>query len=260
MENIYNEYSIKKSIASFLFNLMKELELTQKELANLLGISQGRLSKYLNEKEIPKIDFLIKLSNITKIKLEDILNNEGKEIKIQIGGININGSKDLNDNIITGGNINLFPKISVQKKYVSQPDDITPAQASHLKDLVDQIVELEKKIKQKPKSHQAVWRALNRYMKVTYYREIKKEDYFKAEAYLMKWKGRLMSQKSFIKNENNEWRMLRYKAIYTKAKKQLGMTREDLHNYIYAEFNVSSLKDLSDEDLDKLYKRFMKKK
>jgi transcriptional regulator with XRE-family HTH domain len=256
VENILNEYSIKKGISSFLFGVMKELGLTQEGLADLLGINQGSLSKYLNEKEIPKIDFLVKLSNITNYKLEDILNSEGKEIKIQTGGITVSG----NNNITANGSVNLYPKISIRKEYVSQPDDISSAQASRLKELVDQLVELEKKAKQKPKSHQAIWTALNRHMKVTYYREIKATEYFNAETYLMKWKGRLQGQRNYIKNEPDEWRKSRYTAIYARAKLQLNMSREDVHNYIRGEFSVESLKDLSNDDLDRLYKRFMAKK
>lgn len=253
-------------ISEFLYRKLEELELTQAQLAKALSIPAGRLSKYLNMKETPRLEFVLEL--VTRLEFdihtllqhkENILmkNQSDSTGSITNNDISISNSDNAvvgNNNVVNNGEMYVNTVIRPPKRaYVPSEKDLTAEQASKLKSLVDEIVELETKSRTRPKRHQAIWSALNRKMKVTYYREIPRDKYIIAEMYLMKWKGRLSNQKKYIKNENEEWRKSRYKAIYTRFKKELNMNEIDIKLYLEQKHGISSLKEMSDELLDKFY-------
>lgn len=255
-----NLEEIKTNVANFLIYLMEKLELTQEGLAAILGIKQGRLSKYINEKEMPNAEFIVNLSKVAGVSIDEIYSFNKKEINPQM--INVEGFMNIigNSNNVAGRDILINSSIKRRFEFTPGEDNISSDQASKLKKIVDQIVELEKKTRQKPKSHQAVWSAFNRHMKVTYYRECRKENYPQAEAYLMKWKGRLQSQKKFMNTETEEWRKVKFTGIYARAKSALGWGKEDVHNYIRGKYGVDSLKDLKNEDLESFYRYIFRQK
>ena len=248
---------LKKNIGDFIRVWMEGMNLNQKNAALELGIDQGRLSRYIQEKEMPKIDLLARLAELAGVKVDDIIsfniNRERIMNKIKIIG---------NSNNIAGGDINININRSQKRRveYIPQADDISPAQASKLKEIVNQIVEVERRVSLKPKSHAAVWSVFNKAMKVTYYREIKKDDYIKAETYLMRWKGRLQNNRIYKENEPEEAKKNIYKTIFSIAKKELNMTKKDIDDFIKGSFGADSIKDLTQEELEKLVRRFRSKK
>lgn len=160
-----------------------------------------------------------------------------------------------NNGIINSGTIN---NVTTQKhitrtKAVIEPDDkhINETMARTLQNLVKEIVEAEKQIKKLPKSFQAVWSSLNRHCGVATYRQIPKEKYIKAEAYLRKWLGRLASAKSAPKKLGNQWRNKKYAYIHTNIK-QFGL-EQWLRSYIQDKYDAESLTELNDEQLQKVY-------
>ncbi|EFA27725.1 putative DNA-binding protein, partial [Haemophilus influenzae HK1212] len=120
------------------------------------------------------------------------------------------------------------------------------------------IVKLEKAVKQKPKSFQAVWSSLNRHCGVTAYRLIALQDYEKAELYLRKWVGRLNSSKSAPKKVGNQWRKTKYSYIHTNVK-QMGI-EPLLRQHLQEKYSAGSLTDLSDDQLTKVYQFIAGKK
>ncbi|HHQ4570186.1 TPA: helix-turn-helix domain-containing protein [Aeromonas veronii] len=127
-------------------------------------------------------------------------------------------------------------------------EHITEEQAVKLTGLVKTIVELEEKHRQQPRSHRSVWAALNSHCSVTRYRLIPIGSYDKAETYLRQWIGRLSSQKSAPKTDNYEWRKRKYAYI------KINCSQEWLSSYLKKRFQAESLTDISDSDLDKLYR------
>ncbi|EKP0308469.1 MULTISPECIES: helix-turn-helix domain-containing protein [Aeromonas] len=127
-------------------------------------------------------------------------------------------------------------------------EHITEEQASKLTALVKTIVELEEKHRKQPRSHRSVWAALNSHCSVTRYRLIPITSYEKAEKYLRQWIGRLTSQKNAPKVDNYEWRKRKYAYI------KINCSPEWLDSYIQKRFQVDSITEVSDSDLDKLYR------
>ena len=262
--------NLRANISAFLRWYMAEGAVTQSQLAALIGIKQGQLSQYLTHKQVPSLELAVQISQNTGFPLDYIIrfsspgqgNPTEDDVQRVLAYIN-NSGKMGNVNIAHGDihiNNTVNPRIVRKNEYVPQPGDITSAEASDLKILVDEIADLEQKIKQKPKGHGAVWAALNRKMKVTYYREIKQVDYPKAVAYLRQWRGRLKSTKTFKKDDSSAWRKDRYKAIKTIAKKELSMSDLQLKYYITDAFGTGSLTELKDEELERLYRRLITKK
>ncbi|MCF6432939.1 hypothetical protein [Leisingera sp. MMG026] len=130
-------------------------------------------------------------------------------------------------------------------------DHISPSQKAALKQRVDEIVETETKLKQKPKRHAAVWGALNRHCKVTTYAEIAAEDYEKARVYLDQWLGRLNSARSAPVKNGDAWRQRKYRYIHVNAKSEEDRAALDL--YLDRKFGVTSLAELDNNELGAAY-------
>ncbi len=82
-----------------------------------------------------------------------------------------------------------------------------------LKELVKEVVQLEKVLKKRPKGFPQVWPMLNNHCKVPKYRLIKYADFEKAHKFLLKWRGGLRSGKSAPKKVKS-WHTDRNKAIH----------------------------------------------
>lgn len=143
-------------------------------------------------------------------------------------------------------------KVINRTEVVVEPgsEHIDDKQAYLLSDLVKQIVDLENKLKSRPKSYRAVWGALNSHMKVPRYRLIPYSGFEKAERYLRKWIGRLNSMASAPKKDESEWRKRKY--AYIKINSRDDPASVDC--YIAKKFNASSLTELENEELDKVYR------
>lgn len=131
-------------------------------------------------------------------------------------------------------------------------DYISPAQKAALKRRVNEIVETEGKLKQKPKRHATVWAALNRHCKVTTYAEISADDYEKARSYLDQWLGRLNSARSAPVKNGDAWRQRKYRYIQVNAKSD--EDRGALDSYLDRKFGATSLSELDNNELETVYR------
>ncbi|EAM4462184.1 transcriptional regulator [Salmonella enterica subsp. enterica serovar Oranienburg] len=154
-----------------------------------------------------------------------------------------------------GSTVNI---VSTQKHIVNTKAEVKPgeehiteAQAVKLTALVAQVVELEERVKKKPASRQSVWGKLNSHCGVTRYRLIPVDKFEKAEKFLRQWIGRLNSQPMAAISDNHSWRISRYSYIKINTKGELDEWRQ---NYLWKHFKATSLTELSDADLDKVYR------
>ena len=138
------------------------------------------------------------------------------------------------------------------------PQHISDDQAALLSRLVREIVELEKRQKQKPKGFQAVWLGVNAHCRVTQYRLIPAESFEKAEKYLRQWIGRLNSMASAPVADNDAWRKRRYAYIKINTKGDEGSAW--LATYLTRTFGKTTLTDLDDPGLDRTYRAVASRK
>lgn len=131
-------------------------------------------------------------------------------------------------------------------------EHITEAQASTLRGLVDQIVEKESLLKQKPRTHRSVWAALNAHCKVTRYRLIPAADFERARKYLDQWIGRLGSMATAPIKDGDEWRKRRY--AYIKINSKSLEDTNALLAYIKRNFSATSLTELDNQQLEQVYR------
>lgn len=161
---------------------------------------------------------------------------------------------------MNGGTVNMIstPKHVTRTTAEVKPGDehISENQAAKLTALVQEIVELEAKLKKTPKGFRAVWSALNAHCSVTRYLLIAAEDYDKAEKYLRQWIGRLNSMASAPVADNDTWRKRRYAYIKINTKDDEAW----LTAYLRKNFKVESLTEISDDDLDRTYRAVASRK
>lgn len=250
----------KERISKFLQHLMKELGETQDGLATRLGIKKSSLQGYLKGTNLASVDVLMKMAELGGVKLDDLLKAETMpkptipETRPTLTQTIVSG----NHNVLAQRDVYQNVTRKITNKYSPGPDDITGDQPHRLKDLVNLIVELEVKVKLKPKTYGAVWNALNRKMGVTYYREIKQWQFEAAEGYLSQWIGRL--KRPLQKTDNEKWRKDRYKAIFMASKNQMGWTKESVDALILEKFKKDSIRFLDATELEKLYGMIMNMK
>lgn len=140
---------------------------------------------------------------------------------------------------------------TVTKAEVKPGDEhITIEQQAKLTGLVQEVVALEAKLKQKPKSFRSVWGALNAHCGVTRYVLIAAADYGKAEKYLRQWIGRLNSMASAPVKDGDAWRKRHYAYIKINCKDDPAW----LDRYLAKTFGVSSLTELNNDQLERAYR------
>ncbi|MDR2186883.1 MAG: helix-turn-helix transcriptional regulator [Azonexus sp.] len=135
-------------------------------------------------------------------------------------------------------------------------EHITEHQAAVLTALVADVIETEAKLKQKPKGHRAVWGALNAHCGVTRYRLIRLTDFGKAEKYLRQWIGRLNSAPSAPIKTGDAWRKRHYAYIKINCKDDPAWVTR----YVTKNFSVSSLTELSNDQLERTYRAVASRK
>lgn len=153
--------------------------------------------------------------------------------------------------------------VSTQKHVTHTKAEVRPGeqhisenQAATLTALVQEIVELETKLKKNPKTFRSVWGALNAHCGVAKYLLIAAEDYEKAEKYLRQWIGRLNSMASAPTADNDAWRKRRYAYIKINTKDDEAW----LKSYMRKNFKVESLTEISDDELDRTYRAVASRK
>lgn len=159
-----------------------------------------------------------------------------------------------------GGTVNMVNTSKHVNKTVAKVEPggahISEGQAAKLTALVQEVVELEAKLKKAPKSYRAVWGALNAHCEVTRYLLIAASDFDKAEKYLRQWIGRLNSMASAPVADNETWRKRRYAYIKINTKDSEAW----LLAYLRKNFKADSLSVISDDDLDKTYRAVASRK
>lgn len=218
-----------------------------------MGVSHSRMAAYIGEKELPKIHIIMGLAKLGGITVDELLRGE-KEPVIEEGkysGVRIRGP--VSKSIVAGRDINVG-KVTRQYRYEQKEGHLAPEQAQRLKELVTNIVEIEKEVKLRPAGYGGVWNALNRRMRVTYYREIPTEKFPVAQAYLQQWLGRL--KRSLWKAHPDAHARERHKAIFARAK-QLGLTKAQVDDLILARLGKPSIRDLTAPELEQLYNSIM---
>ncbi|EAS0531573.1 helix-turn-helix domain-containing protein [Salmonella enterica] len=242
---------------------------SQRDLANQLGVSVETVRRY--EAGLSRIDaeFLAKAAGFgmdVQYILVGIRTNNIKEVEKATAPlrdapetppvVSINSSSNVIGVAQTGATINQISNINPVTKTIAKvepgKEHITDEQAARLQALVKTVVETEARIKREPKSFRAVWGALNSHCKASSYRLIPLTSYEKAEKYLLNWVGRLNSSASAPKKDNAAWRNRRYAYIKINTKDDISALR--LKNTLQRKYNVSSISELTDEDLDKVYR------
>lgn len=159
-------------------------------------------------------------------------------------------------NFVIGGDVNMTPEPAKREvvKIIPEPGvkHITEPQKVKLRKLVDDVVATEQKLKKRPKTHAAVWKALNSHCDVSSYHIIALEDFEKARTYLHTWSGRLNSAKSAPAKNADAWRNKRY--AYIKINTKDPIDADALAAYIKREFKASSIKELANDELERAYK------
>jgi len=150
--------------------------------------------------------------------------------------------------------VNFTSKITHKTKAVTNPgvEHITIEQRAILKELVDQVVEHEKTLKESPKSHRAVWSSLNKHCNSPTYHLIRSADFEKARKFLRMWIGRLNSSASAPVKVGDAWRKRYY--AYIKANTKDPADTAALKTYMQKNYKADSLTQLANDELEAVYR------
>ena len=256
---------LKEDIAQRISEERERIGYNQTGFARQLEITAETLRRYEMGLRDASLDFLVKaatlgfdvqyvLTGIRSINIEKVEKAlEQTVVKVEAGA-----SANVIQNANAGSIINFNQKFTHTTKAVVKPNEthISDQQKAILTKLINDVVDLEAQLKQKPKTHRSVWMALNAHCKVTSYHLIPYDDYEKAEKYLRMWIGRLNSQKSAPIADNEEWRKRRYAYININTKDQ----QDWIDAYLQRNFKTKSLSDLTDSELDKTYRAVASKR
>ena len=64
--------------------LMDERHLTQKELANLSGITEASMSKYLSGERTPRVDVIVNLANALHVTTDELIGHDIEDDKMDL--------------------------------------------------------------------------------------------------------------------------------------------------------------------------------
>lgn len=256
--------SIREDLAIRLIEERARLGFSQSDLARQLEISTETLRRYevgareMGAEVLAKsaglgLDVQYILTGVHSQNLEFAEKANQPLVHIESGA-----TGNIVNQVQNGGTVNIANRHITQVKAEVKPNEthISQEQASCLKKLVDDIVELELRVKQKPKTHQAVWSALNAHCRVTRYLLIPYESYDKAEKYLRMWIGRLNNTKKAQTTDNSEWRQRKYSYIKINTKDE----PDWLHTYINSRFDADSISELTNEQLEQTYRAVASKR
>jgi transcriptional regulator with XRE-family HTH domain len=253
----------REDIAVRLIEERARIGYTQRDFAAKVGITTESLRLYeLGQRGI-SAEFMAKAAMLgidVQYVLTGVASRNRAEVEAAIQPtVSINGSTNV-IGIVNGGTVNQIKTdkhVTTVKAEVKPGDEhITQEQAATLTALVNEIVELESKLKQKPKTHRSVWGSLNAHMNVTRYLLIPAIGYEKAEKYLRQWIGRLNSMSSAPVKDGDAWRKRKYAYIKINSKNDPA----SIERYIAKNFSASSLSDLSNDELEKVYRYVAAKK
>lgn len=252
----------RENLALRLTEERARLGITQANLARELDVSREGLRRYeMGQREIGA-EFLARaaahgfdvqyiLSGIRSVNLAKVEQAvEAMPSQVIQGGVTGVGFAQ------TGANVNVInmPKHITRTTVKTDPGEahISDEQKVVLQGLVKEVVDAEGKLKQKPRSYQSVWSALNAHCKVSAYALIASGDFEKARKYLNEWMGRLHSMKSAPVKDGDAWRTRHY--AYIKINSKSPEDAAAVSQYMVKNFKASSLTELSNDELDRLYR------
>lgn len=131
-------------------------------------------------------------------------------------------------------------------------EHIDERQKAILLELVNTVVEKENLLKKTPKSHRAVWAALNKHCKVTSYSLIAAADFEKARSYLNQWLGGLHSMRSAPVKDGDDYR--RRRITFIKVNTKNPDDDAAMRAYIQRKFKAESLTELANDELEQTYR------
>lgn len=231
------------------------LGFSQRDFAAKIGVAPQTLSRYENGAREIGAEFLAKTVQLgmdvqyvlTGIRSKNVAEAESAAqpaVHVSGGSANVIASNN--------GNVTMIAtqKHTTVTRPIVTPGDgcISPEQQGKLRGLVDEIVVLEAKLKKQPKTHRAVWGALNSHCGVTRYVLI--SDFGKAEKYLRQWIGRLNSMASAPVKDGDAWRKRHYAYIKINCKDD----PDWLNRYLTKSFNAASLTELDNDQLERTYR------
>jgi transcriptional regulator with XRE-family HTH domain len=255
--------SARIDIAVRLVEERARLGFTQRDFAAKLDVSaeglrlyetgqRGVSAEFLAQAATLGLDVQYVLTGVESANRKDVEKAVQPTVAVQ-NGTNVIG-------VMNGGTVHQIrtEKVNHITKAEVKPGDehISESQAAKLTELVNEVVELEGKLKKTPKTHRAVWGALNAHMGVTRYRLIPFDGFEKAEKYLRQWIGRLNSMASAPTKDADAWRKRKYAYIKINSKDD----PEALERYIERNFKASSLAELSNEELEQTYRYIASRK
>jgi len=168
-----------------------------------------------------------------------------------------------NNNLLIGSlnKMELYQNSTKIIRNVVQPDGscIDENKAFEVKEKINKLVEIDilsGKYKEYDKGKRFAfhWNTFKKHFKITDYHLIKNSDYEKVIEWLSKMIA--INKPKLRKNNPVEWRNRNYSSIYAKIK-SLNITKEDLYSFAFEKLKlkepITSLKDLNDNNLKKLY-------
>lgn len=171
----------------------------------------------------------------------------------QVPNITVSGGTVFVGNGNVHNVFNVRPKVTVVQTGCGVLD---AAQKRRLLDLRDQIVGVSRVLEGQQVTPAAVMRRLNSHMNVNSYAEIAAGLFDRAENYLVRWRARLEGMPGATKSPG--WRDRRVQAIHARCK-ELRCDRWRL-NYMRKVFGKVSVIDLSNDEIDRLYRAVMDRK
>lgn len=165
---------------------------------------------------------------------------------------------------VNHGTIIKTEKVVRKNEVLANPDiNISQEQAKKIKDMVNSIVEIYeqagkfKNSSDKGKCFAQTWTSFNNRFSLTSYLLLPKDKFDEALIWLQKQIA--FDHRPILRKANNpQWKKDMYGAIYAKSQNELHLDKQGLYQFAFDKLKlkepISSLKELSDTRLQKLYK------
>lgn len=204
--------------------------------------------------------FSAKPNDIKEMYLKSVENTEPVQHKITQKS---KGNHNLQI-AVNQGTVIKTDKLVKKNEVITNPDfHISQEQAKKIKETINSIVEINeqagkfKNSGDKGKCFAQTWTSFNNRFGLTSYHLLPKEKFDEALTWLQKQIA-FDHRPKLRQNNNQQWKKDVYGAIYAKAQNELGLDKEGLYKFAFDKLKlkepISSLKELSDTRLNKLYK------
>lgn len=159
-------------------------------------------------------------------------------------------------NLVAGGDVLVNSRKLVRVRFTPGAEHIPESTAAQIKNLVDELVNLEKLTRNPPaNAYQKWWTKLQRQFAVATYRAIPRDQGDAAITWLQQQKALLRPR--LRRAAPDAWRKEHYAAIYARAR-EMKIEKDALYELARVRLNlrkpISSLSDLGERDLVRLYR------